>query len=199
MNTRAGHPRRSSVKTGQTLRRDRCRRALLQGGRGATRRQCQIACKTVPKRAQLYTGCPAAQTVHTPGTRRIGANPAWFAGSTNENAQPRGVGRKFWWGSSLLQKTALPHRRGHVRRDYIRIRKSEESSRPPAHFLPSLPPRRFDFIDTSSLQSIPAGRRHMGLDVRLSDGARPAVNDQSAIIADSPLYLSLRNIYALNG
>lgn len=42
---------------------------------------------------QGQTGCPTAGMVPTPGTRRMGVNPAWFAGSRNGNAQPRGVGR----------------------------------------------------------------------------------------------------------
>ena len=42
---------------------------------------------------ESQTGRPAAQSVPTPGTRRMGASPAWFAGSRNGNAQPRRVGR----------------------------------------------------------------------------------------------------------
>lgn len=58
----------------------------------------------------------------------------------NKNANLHGLAfclKNSWWCSPLLERTFLPHRRGHRRHDYIRIRKPGWCSRFPAHSPPS--------------------------------------------------------------
>lgn len=114
----AGPTRRGSVPDPVGQKRESLPAVLLSRDLGHTDRGCQqtvqsdtltshcgsrqCACATAKALVEILreqraeecqTGSTSAQAARTPGTRRTGAIPAWLAGSRNENAQPRTVGR----------------------------------------------------------------------------------------------------------
>ena len=108
-------------------------------------RQCWLWLGERSRAQQRKTAAERREVLRNGVVWRCSAHEATGRNRANTGAQgkkiptDKGWDFGFWWCSSPLQETALPHRRGLHRRYYIRIRKPEESSQPPAHFLPSLP------------------------------------------------------------